>query len=416
MKREFLPKKSIKKRKVYQDNIMYNTFYNYNNKENILSKKSLNSSSIKFKINFSTGQEYEISGNANDTFQSTLNNFLKKNNLFNIQNEIKTAVFDGKAIKFDKTLSDNGINDGSKILLMLNPEFNFNRTERKMGRSISTIDTISNKTLEMNEEMLFFIIGFRKKINNKANASLNNIYKSSTLKKNICLGNKIECRNHVHISKHDHGLVLLYSNRDWTCKICYKHFTKNDSKYYCSICKFNVCNNCIGDNKKYPLTPFYHQQTKLKSHKFSCHEHKMIYCRTSRGDHDITNWICNICRISYGDKIWSFYCTNCDYDICLSCSKKYIPDYEFINKKGIKIDEHNDDLVYMITNRNWKCKLCRKDFEKNTASYYCTYCDYDVCSECMSKLSDEKNIHLLLLEREKVEHSNLYQIPDIIIL
>ena len=61
-----------------QDDIMYKTFYNDNKKKNILSKNPLSSSSIKFKINLSTGQEYEFSGNTNDTFQSTLNNFIKK--------------------------------------------------------------------------------------------------------------------------------------------------------------------------------------------------------------------------------------------------------------------------------------------------------------------------------------------------
>ena len=55
----------------------------------------------------------------------------------------------------------------------------------------------------------------------------------------------------------------------------------------------------------------------------------------------------------------------------------------------------------MITNRNWKCKLCRKDFEKNTVSYYCTYCDYDVCSECMSKLSDEKKYPFITYGKRK---------------
>ena len=255
----------------------------------------MSSSSIKFKINLSTGQEYEFSGNTNDTFQSTLNNFIKKKYLFNIQKEIRTAVFDGKVIKFSETLSDNGIKDGSKILLMINSESNIK--ERKLDKSISTRDIVSNKTIEMNEPMLFFRFGIKKKINNESKTSLNKIKKldnnkSFILKKNICPGNKIECKNHVHISKHNHGLVLLYFNSDWTCKICSKHFSKNESTYYCSLCDFDVCNNCIGNNKKYPLTQFYHRQTKLKSYKFPCHEHKMIYYRTSRFEYEITIWIC----------------------------------------------------------------------------------------------------------------------------
>ena len=101
----------------------------------------------------------------------------------------------------------------------------------------------------------------------------------------------------------------------------------------------------------------------------------MIYCRTSRYEYNITTWRCNI---------------------CLSCSKKYIPSYEFIDKKGIKIDAHNHELIYMITNRYWRCNLCRKNYDNNIPTYYCTNCDYDVCSECMSQLSDENNYSLII--------------------
>ena len=89
----------------------------------------------------------------------------------------------------------------------------------------------------------------------------------------------------------------------------------------------------------------------------------MIYCRTSRDDNNVTSWNCNLCRKNYGDKIWSFYCTQCDYDICLSCSRKYLPDYDYINKIGITIDNHPHSLVYMITNRDWICNLCRKKYD-----------------------------------------------------
>ena len=62
----------------------------------------------------------------------------------------------------------------------------------------------------------------------------------------------------------------------------------------------------------------------IVSFKFSCHEHKMIYCRTSRNYNKTTSWTCNLCKTSYENKIWSFYCKLCDYDICLKCSKEFI--------------------------------------------------------------------------------------------
>lgn len=194
---------------------------------------------------------------------------------------------------------------------------------------------------------------------------------------------------------HKHGLVLLLSNMNWICKLCLKNYMYNDSTYYCSLCNYNICNNCIGYEKKYPLKIYYHEQIKLKVFLFSCHNHSMIYCRTSRNNNCETSWSCNLCKNHYSDKIWSFYCTFCDYDICLSCSRKYIPDNEYIKKIGIKIDNHFHNLVYMITNRNWLCNICNKLYDNYVQTYYCSNCNYDVCENCMKTISDEKKYPLL---------------------
>ena len=37
--------------------------------------------------------------------------------------------------------------------------------------------------------------------------------------------------------------------------------------------------------------------------------------------------------------------------MCLSCSRKYLPNNEYINDIGITIDNHSQNLVYIITNR-----------------------------------------------------------------
>ena len=49
----------------------------------------------------------------------------------------------------------------------------------------------------------------------------------------------------IRSSKHNHGLVLLYSNYNWTCKICNSSKAKTEFKYHCSLCDFNICINCI---------------------------------------------------------------------------------------------------------------------------------------------------------------------------
>ena len=190
--------------------------------------------------------------------------------------------------------------------------------------------------------------------------------------------------------KHEHGLVFLLSNINWSCNLCGISKTENDPKNYCSLCDYNICNNCIGNEKKYPLALCCHEQTKLKSFKFPFHEHSLIYCRTSRQKDKLTDWTCDLCNRIYSNKIWSFFCTFCDYDACLNCSKKYFSSDELVTNHGIKIDDHEHLLVYMITNRNWNCKLCSKSKESIEPTFYCTKCEYNTCMNCMSRLSDEQ--------------------------
>ena len=49
----------------------------------------------------------------------------------------------------------------------------------------------------------------------------------------------------------------------------------------------------------------------------------------------------------------------------------------------------------MKTNRDWRCNLCKKVYNNDVPTYYCTKCDYDVCKKCMKKISDEKKYPIL---------------------
>lgn len=366
-----------------------------NNFNNILSKDNPikdNSSLISFYFILTTGQKFKITANPTDLFKSVLDKFISERTF--LQNSIKGAFFYDRLVDKNKTLSENKIVKNSSIALCVSDSNNidpytYNALMDKPSLSNSISTTSSLLTLnEDDKKLLLEINELLKKINEKQEKIMKQINKKN---ENSC--DNSNCY-HIHIKNHEHGLILLYSNRDWICNLCKKHYLKDDTTYYCSLCDYDVCNCCIGKIKKYPLKPFYHEQTKLKSFEFPCHEHKMIYCRTSRSYNEISSWICNLCKKDYGDKIWSFYCTKCDYDICLKCSKKYISKNLYINNIGIKIDNHKHRLVYMITNCNWKCNICLKNYEKNVPCFYCTNCDFDACNRCMKKLSDEKKYPL----------------------
>ena len=387
------------------NDIMYKTFYNSNPYKYALNNKTTKPK-ISFTIKFTTGQSFPVKGNSDQTFQSLLDDTLKKNNLEYIRNKIGMAIFEARKIELKKTLSQNQIKEGSVILIIIkNSENTPNPMTKSLSDSVSTTASFSDIMLNLNDlneisELVLLQI-YNKYVNRIRNSQ--KIYQARNSKINLCNGNN-EC-THIHTYKHNHGLVLLFSNRDWICDICRTKYSRKVSTYYCSICDFDICDKCIGINKKFFLTDYYHEQTELKNYKFPCHEHQLIYCRTSRYKNGNTTWICDVCFNNYENKIWSFYCTNCDYDICLSCSKKFLPKSEYINNMTIKIDDHCHSLVNLVSNRNWICNLCRESYPHFIPTFYCTKCDFDVCRNCMKSLSDENKYPLLF--KGKRENYNI---------
>ena len=129
----------------------------------------------------------------------------------------------------------------------------------------------------------------------------------------------------IKLDEHAHTLIYLINNRNWSCNICYASFNSNTAKYYCSICDYNVCNNCKDKRNKEKKNLNLNRNLKNYSEgnfvNTKYHRHSLIYCNTSRNEIE-TVWNCDVCGIKYGPQSWSFYCTKCDYDVCYNCFKK----------------------------------------------------------------------------------------------
>ena len=367
-----------------------NANYQYNNPHSF--------KQIQFNIYLTIGQVFTATANLGQTFQSVVDNIFQANNILHLKRHIHGAILEGNKIYFRKTLMENGLYHGCKVLIIIGDvgiktKYNTGRTQKSLSESTSTNASSYSDDLEgLSKDILYLLYqDYLKKLENGLAILL---YRSSERCKNK------EC-THVHSFLHHHGLVLLFSNRDWICNICHKSFPRNESTYYCSVCDFDVCHNCIGYERKYTLTEFHHEQFKLKSFDTHCHQHPLIYCRTSRSKDKDTTWVCELCFKEYANKIWSFYCTDCDYDVCLTCARKYIPQEYFVQKMGIKIDAHIHNLVYMVTNANWRCQLCKTAFKSFMPTYYCTNCMFNVCGGCMAKLNDENKYPLLFIKGKK---------------
>jgi len=409
-----------------------NDFYNKANEKNI--------SQIEFCLLFTNGQNFKVIAYKNFSFQSVLEYFFKAESI----NKIKEGLLNGKKIDFNKTISENKIENGNNINLIVTKDFNLNNDIKYSfyisnniyyyyntfyNSNIRETETETNKNLSSFEFFISFMNGVKGKIegkpsdilklklkeyigkkfpnhnyllNNKINALLgaesidinktlyeNKIFQGSNVlfifDKNFC--NIDDCKIHLHTKMHDHGLVLLYSNRSWICDVCGLKFTNKEQTYYCSICDYDVCNHCIGNIKKYPLNYIFNNEIFFKYFNYQFHEHKLIYCRTSRYDDKITNWTCQICDKGFGNENWSFFCTNCNYDICLSCAKKQYKNIDYTLINFIYLDKIH---FLNVTNlgKNWKCNLCNLSFDMATRSYSCLKCkNFNLCTDCIFDLA-----------------------------
>ena len=129
----------------------------------------------------------------------------------------------------------------------------------------------------------------------------------------------------IHVKEHDGRLVYILANKAWTCRICKKDYPKENPRYYCSICGYSMCEDCHY-KKKYYMKKSFPEGTKPSNPSVNIHclhtdyhPHRLVYCRTSRRFLGYNSWNCDNCRESFNNRVWSFYCTKCDYDLCCDC-------------------------------------------------------------------------------------------------
>ena len=136
--------------------------------------------------------------------------------------------------------------------------------------------------------------------------------------------------------------------------------------------------------------------------KFPSHRHPLTLCETDRGSFG-SGWICNYCSKTYSQKIKSYYCTLCDYDLCIECSENNnINSNNSLKERVIdingalwqfKYEEHIHPLTYTSYDKNnekIKCEFCIKEFEENNFIYFCSVCDYNICLNCKNIIENGK--------------------------
>ena len=142
-----------------------NANYNFNN--------PYSSKQIQFNIYLTIGQALIATGNLNQTFQSVVDNTFQINNILHLKKHIHGAVLEANKISFRKTLLENGIYQGCKVLLIIGdlgikPKYKTSNTQKSLSESVSTNASSYSDDLEgLSNDLLYILyMDYLKKLEN----------------------------------------------------------------------------------------------------------------------------------------------------------------------------------------------------------------------------------------------------------
>ena len=307
------------------DNINYisNNLNNINNSLPI----NKNNDEIRLKFVFTNGTSYYIQSKKNIKLSELINKFKQEKNL---NETINAVVSQGMIVDQEKTISELKLKNDQILLFICgvnNDDDNEDNIEVKQSYKLTAdeISMLRKWKLEYNEKKLLEKILKEKKIlrNIDNNESMENIDKFQNFKE---FAKEKEKPSSIDVKEHSHKLVYCISILNWKCSICKNNYQKDDAKYYCSLCNYNMCDNCHSKGE-YTKKKIFPKGIKPSNPniinpiiKSKHHEHNLIYCRSSRSIIGYNTWICDICDKEYKNDIWSFYCTQCDFDLCSICA------------------------------------------------------------------------------------------------
>ena len=317
-------------RKFNSSNIgMNNNLMNFNNFMNNIN----NNSEIKFKFAFMMAQAFNIKAKPNEKLSDVIERFKNNECPNQLKQHLSIPVHGGQKINdINKTLSEIGIKNGDLILFIINKEENkgqkFENKEKKKPELTSDEIIQIKKWLEEYEAMKMI----SRCLNNKKDNENSNDTNFIPLDNRESVHNFLDFLKQkerigsITVKEHKHKLVYCLTDFKWICNLCNKKNEKCNARYYCSICNFNMCDECHSKGnyiKKKVFPEGVEPSNKFvnrKKLKTDYHPHNLVYCRSSRSVIGYNGWICDNCREEFDNEIWSFFCTNCDFDLCCSCA------------------------------------------------------------------------------------------------
>jgi len=179
----------------------------------------------------------------------------------------------------------------------------------------------------------------------------------------------------VDMKIHNHPLLYCLtldrfgSNTSWFCNFCNSQYNNNISSFYCTLCDYDLCPNCMS-NLQIDQIKFYDYNSNAANNlknsqssnsfkwqkKFGEHSHLLTLIKKINKNY---SWKCNSCSMKYQNDEASYYCSLCDYYICKKCidEKRVEPvpviifsqqynDFQFKSFKILNEYHKNSNLLY----------------------------------------------------------------------
>ena len=312
---------------------LVNTQFSTNVQSNLSTSQVDLNAEIKMEFKFLTGQREIVKGKLNEIFYEVWKRFHENQCPEELKNFMCRALHNAQPIDNKKSLFDNNIKDGDIIsFFVIDEDYNKHKNEdneKEEEEEEEEEDDEKDKVImgwiiEFKCELMLNLLG---KILLEPDGEEIDTRISSDNKQLLSFLNKKFHEIGMKVDDHEHKLIYTKTNFDWKCNECEQKKLKEESRIYCSICDYNMCNECR-KNKNYYKIGNIPKNVKPDNKKVRAqfiqhkgHEHRLAYCRTKRtAGHG--GWYCNICRSDNSNKVWTFYCTSCDYDLCCKCAKK----------------------------------------------------------------------------------------------
>ena len=146
------------------------------------------------------------------------------------------------------------------------------------------------------------------------------------------------------------------------------------------------------------------------------HPHPLYSCFNIQKKQYSQYWACGNCGKNYGFDIPSFICTHCNYSFCQNCLMQYplykIRLYDYSQKENfnVEINQNNfnfrgdlhshylsliqmEDYNYSNKNSVIHCRNCKGNIKITEAFYYCSLCNYYICTKCFDNSKPMPNFN-----------------------